>query len=86
MDVPGPNYKGYCQQTRHRGKVLKVLIDTCLRASLQMHDVLHSSSSGRGQGAAIMELKLAQELASIYQDPLFLVFMDLRKAYDTVDR
>ena len=33
-----------------------------------------------------MELKLAQELARIDQDPLFLVFLDLIKAYDTMDR
>ena len=33
-----------------------------------------------------MELKLAHELTSIDQDPLFLFFVDLRKAYDTVDR
>ena len=33
-----------------------------------------------------MELKIAQEIASIDQDPLFLVFLDLRKAYDIVDR
>ena len=33
-----------------------------------------------------MELNLSQELARIYQDLLFLVILDLRKAYDTVDR
>ena len=33
-----------------------------------------------------MELKLAQDLTSIYQDSLFLVFLYLRKAYDTVER
>ena len=32
-----------------------------------------------------MDLKLTQELASIDHSPLFLVFVDLRKAYDTVD-
>ena len=32
-----------------------------------------------------LELKVAQELYSIDQDPL-LQFFDLRKAYDTVDR
>ena len=33
-----------------------------------------------------MELNLDQELTSIYQDPLFLVFLDLSKAYETMDR
>ena len=33
-----------------------------------------------------MELNLTQELASMDQDPLFLLFLDLRKAYDTVNR
>ena len=33
-----------------------------------------------------MELKLAQELSSVDHDPLFLVFLDLWKAYDTADR
>ena len=32
-----------------------------------------------------MELKLAQKLSSIDQEPVFLVFLDLRNAYDTVD-
>ena len=29
---------------------------------------------------------MSQELASIVQDPLLLVFLDLRKAYNTLDR
>ena len=33
-----------------------------------------------------MELKLLQELTSVYQDPIFLVFLGLRKAYDNLDR
>ena len=32
---------------------------------------------------ATMELNLAQDFSSIDQDPLLLVFLDLRKAYDT---
>ena len=32
-----------------------------------------------------MEIKLSQELAYVDQDPLSLVFLSLRKAYDTVD-
>ena len=46
-----------------------------------MHDVLHGFRAGKGTGTAIMELKLAQELDNIDQDLLFLIFLDLRKAY-----
>ena len=65
---------------------MEYIIDTCLRASIQFNDVLHGFRSGRGTGAANMELKLSQELAIVDQDPLFLVFLNLRKAYNTVDR
>ena len=51
-----------------------------------MHEVLHGFRDIKGTVAAIMELKLAQELANIDQSPLFLVFMELRKVYDTVDQ
>ena len=40
----------------------------------------------RGTGTAIMELKLVQELASVNHDPIFLVFLDLQKAYDNLNR
>ena len=51
-----------------------------------MHSVLHGFRAGGEIGAAIMELNFYQELASIDQDPLFLLFLDLRKSYDTVDQ
>ena len=62
------------------------MIDTCLSASLHMYNVLHRFRAGRGTGTAIMELKLAQELSSIDQDTLLLVLLNLRKAYETVER
>ena len=65
-------------------KAVEVLIDNCLRASLQLHNVLNWFRSRRGTGTTIMELNIAQELSSIYQDPLFLVFLELRKAYETL--
>ena len=33
-----------------------------------------------------MELKLTQDFSSIDQDPLILVSLEFRKAYDTMDR
>ena len=62
------------------------IVYTRLRASISFHDVLHDTSMGRGMGRDILDLKLSQELASSDQDPLFLVFLDLRKSYDTVDQ
>ena len=67
-------------------KVVEALIDTRLCSSLQMHDVLHRFRYRRGTGTAIMELKLAQEISRIYQEPLFLFLLGLRKAYDTVEQ
>ena len=67
-------------------KVVEALIYTCLRASIQFHEVLHGFQSGRGTGTAIIDLDPAQELASVDHDPIFLVFLELRKSYNTVDR
>ena len=60
-------------------------IYTRLRASLQLNDVLHRFRERRGTGVSIMELKIAQELYRIDQYTLFLVFLDLRNYYETVD-
>ena len=67
-------------------KVVEALIDTRLRASLQFHYVLHGFRAGIGMGTAIIKLKLSPELSSVYHEPLFLVFLQLRKAYNNVYR
>ena len=64
---------------------MEAIIGTCLRASVYLHNVLHGLREGRGTGTVILELKLDQELDSMDQEPLVLVFLDLRNAYDTVD-
>ena len=33
-----------------------------------------------------MDIKIAQELVIINQDPLFLVFLERQKSYNTLDR
>ena len=62
------------------------MIETCNNSVVQLHNVLHSFCAGRETGTDIMELKLPQELASVDQDPLLLVFLDLRKAYNNIYR
>ena len=51
-----------------------------------MYDVLHGFRARRWVGTAIMELKIPQELAIIDKFPPFLVFLYLRKSYDTMDQ
>ena len=58
-------------------KVVEAIIDTRLRTSVRLHDVLHSFCEGRGMGIEIMELKMVQELAILDQEPLFLILLDL---------
>ena len=67
-------------------KFLEAIIDTYPWSRIQFHDFLHGFCAWRGTGTATMELNIAQYLSSINQYPLLLVFLDLTKAYDTVDR
>ena len=84
--------KGDGTQTRGIGlnetlwKILEAIIDTRVKAAVVFHDILHGFIQRRGTGTAILEAKLAQELAALDNEPLFVIFLDLRKAYDTVDR
>ena len=67
-------------------KVVEAVIDTQIKISVQYHDAFHRFHAGRKTETLIMELKLAQELVSVYQGPLLLVLLDLSKAYDNIDR
>ena len=91
MDGPGNNSKGDHRHTRHQP----------VRYPVEGGGVANRHSPPRQpedarrppwvwcqkrDGAAIIELKLTQELLSIYQNPLLPVFLDLKRAYDTLDR
>ena len=67
-------------------KVVEAVIDNWIKTVVQFHNFLHVFCTGRGLGTAIMDIKIAQELASVYQEPLFLLLFDIRKAYDNLDR
>ena len=47
---------------------------------------MRGSRAKRGCGTGIMEEKLVQQLAYREQAPLFCIFLDLKKAYDAMDR
>ena len=50
-----------------------------------LHDALHGFREGIGTGGATLEAKLAQQLARLAHEPLFQVFLYIRKSYDSLD-
>jgi hypothetical protein len=61
------------------------VIDKRLEA-IALHDSLHGCRAGWGTGTAVIEAKLTQQLAHIEQTPFYGVFIDLKKAFDAMDR
>ena len=66
-------------------KVVEAVIDARIKTVVQCNDVLYGFCKRRGMGTAIMEIKLAQELASVYQYALFLKLIYIKKAYNNLD-
>ncbi len=54
--------------------------------TLPLHEALHGCWNGRGMGTAILEAKLAQQLAHLKQEPFYGVFLDVKKAFNAMDR
>ena len=57
-----------------------------LMAGIKIHDALHIFWEGRGTGTATLEAKLLQQLAAMREEVLYVIFLDLTKAYDALDR
>ena len=66
-------------------KLIKRVLDERMSA-IEVHDSLHGFRAKRGCGTGIMEAKLVQQLTFVEQAPLFGIFIDLRKAYNAMDR
>ena len=53
---------------------------------MNFHDALHGFPASRGTGAACIEANLLQQLSKIVQKTLYFIFLDLWKAYNTVNK
>ena len=50
-----------------------------------LHYDIHGFGEGRGARTAALEANLAQHLAGLAHEPLLQVFVDVHKAYDSLD-
>ena len=67
-------------------KVVASIINLRLTASIVYHNFIHILRSGRGTGTATLKDKLIQQLVSMREDLLYVIFLDLHKSYDALDR
>ena len=67
-------------------KVVAVILNRRLTSSITFHDILHGFRAGRGTGTATLEAKLLQQLAAMREEVLYVIFLDLTKAYDALVR
>jgi len=66
-------------------KIIERVMDRRLNA-IPIHESLNGCRDGRGTGRAVIKAKLAQQLAHLEQRPFYGVFLDLKKAFDAMDR
>ena len=67
-------------------KVVAAILHCRLTTAIPYHDTLHGFRAGRGTGTATLEAKLLQQLAATREEFLYMIFLDLTKAYDALDR
>ena len=67
-------------------KLVSSIINQRISSKIEFDDAIHGFREGRGTGTAILEAKLLAQLRCRSDEPLFMVFLDLKKAYDTLNR
>ena len=67
-------------------KVVADILNRQLTASITFHELLHGFRAGCGTGTATLETKLLQQLAALREEVLCVIFLDLQKVYDALDR
>ena len=67
-------------------KVVAEILNRRLTASITFHDFLHEFRAGRGTGTATLKAKLIQKLVALREEVLYVIFLDLHKAYDALER
>ena len=67
-------------------KAISGIINCRLSSSIHFHDVMHGFRAGRGTSTTTLEAKLLQQFIDMRETVFHVIFLDLRKAYDALDR
>ena len=66
-------------------KVVEVIFNFRITASIYYHNYLHGFREGRRTGTATLKAKLLQKLAAMREEVLYVIFLKLNKTYDALD-
>ena len=67
-------------------KIMADILNLRLTASITFHAFLHGFLAGCGTGTATLEVKLLHQLAALSEEVLYVIFLDLHKAYVDLER
>ena len=67
-------------------KVVAAVLNCRLTTSITYPNFLHGFRVGRGTGTATLKAKLLQKLAALREEVLYVIFLELHKEYDDLDR
>ena len=67
-------------------KMITTIINSHFRKAISIHAYLHGFRQGMGTVTVTVEVKMVQQMAGIFNKPLFQMFLDVKKAYNSLDR
>ena len=67
-------------------KVVAAILNLRITASITFHDFLYGFREGCSTCTATINAKLLQQLEALREEVLYVIFLDLYKAYDALDR
>ena len=67
-------------------KVVAEILNRRFTASITYHNFLHGFWACRGTGTVTLKANLLQQLVALREEVLYVIFLDLHKAYDALDR
>ena len=66
-------------------KTVTGILNCCLMSAIQFQNKLRGYQAGRGTRTASLESKPLQQLMETMKEVLYEIFLDMNKAYDTLD-